>query len=90
MKHTLPGQMDLPLPEEPNPAVLRGVVGLIAADELAAALGIAEQTLAGWRSAGKGPDYVKLGKGVFYRLEDVKAWVSASVTSVVTGSEVTS
>jgi predicted DNA-binding transcriptional regulator AlpA len=63
---------------------LRGIVGLITTEELASALGIAEQTLAGWRCSGQGPNFAKLGKGVFYRLADVQTWVAASVTSVVT------
>jgi hypothetical protein len=84
LKQDLPGQLELPVPEAPNAPVLRGVVGLITPLELCTALNIAEQTLASWRTAGTGPDFVKLGKGVFYRLADVQAWVAASVTRAVT------
>lgn len=87
MTEDLPGQLSLPIPEQPNPRVLRGVVGLISPEELAASLGNTEQTLAGWRSNGTGPKYVKLGKGVFYRLVDIHSWIEASVTSVVIGGE---
>jgi hypothetical protein len=31
-----------------------------------------EKTLAQWRWQGKGPDYVKVGRRVFYRREDVE------------------
>lgn len=87
MTEDLPGQLALPIPEQSNAPILRGVVGLITTAELATALGIAEQTLAGWRCSGQGPSYAKLGKSVFYRLADVQSWVAASVTSVVTGGE---
>jgi hypothetical protein len=54
---------------------------LVPADLLASVLGVAEQTLAGWRCNKLGPDFVKLGKGVFYRREDIKAWIAQSVVS---------
>jgi hypothetical protein len=81
----LPGQLDLPIGDTPKADALRGIVGLISPAELARAIGVAEQTLAGWRCTGKGPSFVKLGKGVFYRLDDVQAWISRSVTDVVAG-----
>lgn len=52
---------------------------LLEPSEVAQFLGIAEQTLALWRSEKRGPDYVKLGKAVFYRQADVTAWIAASV-----------
>jgi predicted DNA-binding transcriptional regulator AlpA len=54
---------------------------LVPADLFAKALGVAEQTLAGWRSGATGPDFVKLGKGVFYRREDIKAWIARNIVS---------
>jgi predicted DNA-binding transcriptional regulator AlpA len=39
--------------------------------------GIAEQTLANWRSAGTGPPYHKLGGQVRYRITEVAAWVES-------------
>ena len=72
----------------PVPSALRGIVGLITPAELATALGVAEQTLAGWRCTNQGPAFVKLGKGVFYRLADIQSWIAASVTAVVTGDRV--
>lgn len=83
----LTGQEELPLPEQPNAVVLRGIIGVITPGELAAAIRLSEQTLATWRSAKEGPSYVKLGKGIFYRMEDIQAWVLASITSVVTGGK---
>lgn len=57
---------------------LRAELGVLEAWQLAGALEVTVDTLATWRGEGKGPDYVKLGKGVFYRFEDVKAWVAHS------------
>lgn len=54
---------------------LREELDLIPVEEFARAVGLAEQTLAAWRSEGKGPGYVKLGKTVFYRRADLKVWI---------------
>jgi predicted DNA-binding transcriptional regulator AlpA len=49
--------------------------------ELSAALGVSEETLAVWRSRKVGPDFVKLGKSVFYREADIKAWIDLNVVN---------
>lgn len=36
-----------------------------------------ESTLNRWRSEGKGPKFGKLGRRVFYRDEDLTAWLNA-------------
>ena len=41
--------------------------------ELAARWNISHRTLERWRWTGEGPQYVKLGGRVVYRLEDVEA-----------------
>jgi helix-turn-helix protein len=89
MKEDLPGQLEIPGTElrVETPAELRGYVGLITPEELAKALKVSVQTLAGWRSGATGPDYAKLGKGVFYRLVDVQAWIAKNITDVVTGTK---
>ena len=44
--------------------------------ELSAYVGIAVQTLARWRSEGRGPDYIKIGrKKVAYRMSAVHSWL---------------
>lgn len=45
--------------------------------EVAAFLGgdFSEKTLANWRSAGKGPKFLKVGGLVRYRWSSVNAWV---------------
>lgn len=79
-------QPDLPLvgPQgsELLPDELRQKVGLVLPQELATALNATEQTLASWRSTNQGPDFVKLGKGVFYRIDDIRAWVNRRVTTM--------
>lgn len=46
----------------------------------AAALGLSEQTLRNWRSAGEGPPAVTRGKLVRYRQDDLEAWADAEFT----------
>ena len=40
-------------------------------------VGIPATTLAQWRWAGTGPAYVKVGRMVRYRREDVEAWLDS-------------
>jgi predicted DNA-binding transcriptional regulator AlpA len=37
----------------------------------------AVQTLAKWRVYGKGPQWIKMGRSVFYERRDVDAWIDA-------------
>ena len=48
---------------------------LVPSKDAPAHLGVAEQTLARWRCEGHGPPYVKLGKKVYYRAGDLRAWI---------------
>ena len=52
------------------------------ARDVAAVLGIPEHTLAQWRSQGKGPDYVKVGRHVRYDWSDVKRWIAGQKMTV--------
>jgi predicted DNA-binding transcriptional regulator AlpA len=45
------------------------------ADELANLLTISPATLAGWRCVGRGPRYIKQGRFVRYREQDVDEWL---------------
>ena len=58
---------------------LRGDLDLIPIELVSLLLNAKEQTLAGWRSMGLGPKYVKLGKNVFYRREDLKEWINENI-----------
>jgi predicted site-specific integrase-resolvase len=62
---------DVPLPA-PSP--------LLDQEKAASLLGgISPRTLERWRSQGKGPRYVKLGKRVFYRPEDLAAFIERNL-----------
>jgi excisionase family DNA binding protein len=51
-------------------------IEVLTPDETAQRTKVAKQTLARWRSEGKGPAFVKLGRKVAYRAEDVAAWLA--------------
>lgn len=40
-------------------------------------LNVAVRTLSNWRSTGKSPRYIKVGRCVRYRVSDLKAWMEA-------------
>ncbi len=63
--HTAPGLAPLPVDD----------ATIIRAEEVPGFIGIARQTLARWRHEGNGPLFVKLGRRVFYRSGDLKAWI---------------
>ncbi len=46
-------------------------------DEAATYLHLQPSTLETWRSARCGPVYVKVGRRVFYRLEDLDRWLAS-------------
>jgi hypothetical protein len=43
-------------------------------EELAERTGFAPETIRDWRRYGKGPAYLKEGRGIRYRLIDVEEW----------------
>ena len=60
-------------------ANLRSEMGLLSQEELASVLDVKLQTLRQWRRLGRGPDFVKTEKSVFYRRSDVEKWISMRV-----------
>lgn len=54
-------------------------IGLAKATDVARFLGTAPKLLAQWRYEGRGPQYVKVGRLVRYRWDDVQAWVDANL-----------
>lgn len=53
---------------------------LLTTEQVAALLNLAPVTLAGWRSSGAGPPWLKLARRVVrYRRSDLEAWMAASV-----------
>jgi predicted DNA-binding transcriptional regulator AlpA len=61
-------------------AKLRDTFELLSPADLASLIGVDERTLAVWRSQRRGPDFVKLGRSVFFRCADVKAWIELNTT----------
>lgn len=53
--------------------------GLATAKEVAEFLRTTETQLSRLRYEGHGPQFIKLGRSVRYRWEDVQAWIAASV-----------
>jgi hypothetical protein len=56
---------------------LRDTFGLLSPADLSSLLGVDERTLSVWRGDSKGPAFVRLGRAIFYRREDVAAWKDA-------------
>jgi excisionase family DNA binding protein len=56
-------------------SVLTAHSPLLTHDEAAAWLRSSERTLERWRGNGTGPRFVRLGRRVVYRPEDLEAWV---------------
>lgn len=50
--------------------------GYLTTEELAQSLAISPQTLAQWRSQGRGPPYLKFGGRVLYRIAAVQEWLA--------------
>jgi hypothetical protein len=48
---------------------------LIPADKTAKDLHVEPQTLSVWRSTGRGPDYYKIGRNIFYSEAGNRAWI---------------
>jgi len=42
---------------------------------------MATQTLAKWRSQGRGPSFVRLGGSVFYRVPELEQYITAGITA---------
>lgn len=51
-------------------------------EQLAERWGISPQTLENWRSAKRGPDYVKMGGVIVYRIEDVRRYERDNVIKI--------
>lgn len=57
---------------------VRRDLGLLTEETVADVLGVEVSTLASWRSLGKGPRAVKLGKRVFYTNDAIASWIYES------------
>jgi len=52
---------------------------LIAAASVPEYIGLKTQTLARWRHEGFGPQWVRMGRRIFYRSSDLRAWVESRI-----------
>jgi predicted DNA-binding transcriptional regulator AlpA len=55
---------------------------LLTEEEAAQLLGLAKGTLPVWRHHGKGPNYIKIGTSVRYRISDLKNYVSENTVDL--------
>lgn len=51
-------------------------------ERLANRWGISPQTLENWRSAKRGPDYIKMGGVIVYRIEDVRRYEADNLIKI--------
>jgi predicted DNA-binding transcriptional regulator AlpA len=52
--------------------------GRLSQRDAAELLGVAESTLAVWRSKNRGPAYYKVGRSITYKLTDIEEWIESS------------
>jgi hypothetical protein len=55
--------------------------------EAATRLGLKPGTLEVWRSLGRGPRFLKIGRKVFYKIEDLELFANAHVVETVDSME---
>lgn len=53
---------------------------LLSVEELAEYLGVPAGTLANWRHLGRGPAFVRVGRLIRYRAEDIAGWIEDRIT----------
>ena len=69
-------EVDEPTPDLAKGAELRRELDLLSEQEVADALGHGStRTLQSWRQNGTGPDYIRLGKTIWYGREDLRRWI---------------
>lgn len=74
----------LPFADEPAPADLPH---LLNPEEVASYLRIPRRTVDGWRQAGSGPPYVRLGRAVRYPAPQLREWIERHTSSAPDRSE---
>lgn len=58
---------------------LRADIGLLLPSEAAALLGLKDRTLDQWRAEARGPDFIRAGGRVFYRMRDIADWLELNL-----------
>ena len=49
---------------------------LVPEQQLAEELDVVDRTVREWRERGTGPDFIRIGRSVFYRRSAIMAWIS--------------
>lgn len=60
---------------------------LLTPETVAAQFHLRPDTLTTWRTNGRGPNFVKVGRAVFYRRSDVEAWLGAQHRQPMTAKD---
>jgi predicted DNA-binding transcriptional regulator AlpA len=63
------------IPEDEIAHSLRQKLDIVTPHELALMLDVSHHTIDSWRKKGDGPSYCRLGRNIYYRLQDVSAWI---------------
>lgn len=58
---------------------------LLAPPQLAEQIGVTVQRLAVMRMEGTGPNFIRLGRSIRYRREDIDAWIEANIVTTAGG-----
>jgi predicted DNA-binding transcriptional regulator AlpA len=66
---------DIMIPEDEIGLTLRQKLEIVTPKELALMLDVSHHTIDSWRKKGDGPSYCRLGRNVYYRLQDVQGWI---------------
>lgn len=53
---------------------------LLTPEEFGAMLDVSLHTIESWRKKGRGPDFVRLERRVYYRIADIQKWIRENVT----------
>ena len=56
-------------------------MSLLKVTEAASYLGLSPNTLNKWRTQGCGPQYIKLGRSIGYRVSDLEGWLDSHIRS---------
>jgi predicted DNA-binding transcriptional regulator AlpA len=57
--------------------IIRRRLGILNTEELAATLECSASAVQSWRKAKSGPRFCRLGRRIYYREDDIKAWAEA-------------
>lgn len=60
-----------------RPALL--ALGILSEEDVGRILDVKQNTLFYWRRQGRGPAFVQLGRTIYYRVSDIKAWIEGNV-----------